>query len=73
LVGKKWSKIASFLPGRAYNDVKNRWYTYLNKIEKVSHTKKQCFDFWNELDSTSIWFWKLDNHTPTKENDFLFE
>ena len=29
LLGNKWSKIASLLPGRSPNDVKNRWYSRL--------------------------------------------
>jgi hypothetical protein len=30
-IGTKWSKLATLLPGRTDNDVKNRWYTHLSK------------------------------------------
>jgi hypothetical protein len=32
IIGKKWSIIANYLPGRTACSVKNRWYSYLNKI-----------------------------------------
>ena len=30
-LGKKWSKITNFLPGRSENHIKNRWHSYLKK------------------------------------------
>ncbi|KAJ0809486.1 putative transcription factor MYB family [Helianthus annuus] len=38
VLGNKWSAIASKLPGRTDNDVKNFWYTHLKK--RVSHYNK---------------------------------
>ncbi|KAJ0956722.1 putative transcription factor MYB-HB-like family [Helianthus annuus] len=38
VLGNKWSAIASKLPGRTDNDVKNYWYTHLKK--HVSHYNK---------------------------------
>ena len=30
-LGKKWSKITNYLPGRSENHIKNRWHSYLKK------------------------------------------
>ncbi|XP_058194577.1 transcription factor MYB30-like isoform X2 [Rhododendron vialii] len=35
LLGNKWSKIASHLPGRTDNEIKNVWHTHLKKRSRV--------------------------------------
>ncbi|GAA0181337.1 DNA-binding transcription factor [Lithospermum erythrorhizon] len=40
IFGNKWSKIASFLPGRTDNEIKNFWHTYIRKSIKSDDTKK---------------------------------
>ena len=40
ILGNKWSRIASSLPGRSPNDVKNRWYSrLLNETRKKMSNK----------------------------------
>ncbi|GLJ46474.1 hypothetical protein SUGI_0979440 [Cryptomeria japonica] len=38
LLGNRWSHIASMLPGRTDNEIKNFWHTHLKKKIKVSGT-----------------------------------
>jgi hypothetical protein len=37
IIGKKWSIIANYLPGRTACSVKNRWYSYLYKFVKINN------------------------------------
>jgi hypothetical protein len=71
-IGQKWATITKFLPGRSDNDIKNRWYTYLNKRnnpfpkkEKKDSIKsenirtkqnKEKIDFGNEIESSFSFF-----------------
>ncbi|GFP92750.1 myb-related protein myb4 [Phtheirospermum japonicum] len=41
-IGNKWSKIASYLPGRTDNEIKNVWNTHLKKRLKNKSTTNQC-------------------------------
>ncbi|KAI3502135.1 hypothetical protein L1887_30166 [Cichorium endivia] len=38
-LGNKWSKIATKLPGRSDNEIKNRWNTHLKKRAQNDHTE----------------------------------
>ncbi|KAL3614884.1 hypothetical protein CASFOL_040545 [Castilleja foliolosa] len=40
-IGNKWSKIASYLPGRTDNEIKNIWNTHLKKRVKNKSTTDQ--------------------------------
>ncbi|XP_042439140.1 transcription factor MYB10-like isoform X2 [Zingiber officinale] len=44
LLGNKWSKIASFLPGRTDNEIKNVWNTHLKKRLMASSSSKEPID-----------------------------
>lgn len=50
-LGKKWSKIANFLPGRSENNIKNRWHSYLKKrfenepflyVDQIKQIIREC-------------------------------
>ncbi|WOL06315.1 transcription factor MYB93-like [Canna indica] len=50
LIGNKWSKISTHLPGRTDNEIKNYWNTHLKKkllrmgIDPVTHTRRTDLD-----------------------------
>lgn len=37
-LGNSWTRIAANMPGRSENEVKNRWYSWIQKHRKSSHT-----------------------------------
>ncbi|MDR1434865.1 MAG: hypothetical protein LBI77_00460 [Puniceicoccales bacterium] len=50
-MGKKWTKIAAFLPGRTDNDVKNRWYNHFSRKKNQDFDLPEC-DFSDQYPST---------------------
>jgi predicted phosphoadenosine phosphosulfate sulfurtransferase len=55
-IGTKWTKIRKMLPGRTDNDIKNRWNTYLSKEREEREEIFVKFDFWKEIELTSVSF-----------------
>ncbi|KAK4439563.1 Transcription factor [Sesamum alatum] len=51
-IGNKWSKIASYLPGRTDNEIKNVWNTHLKK--RLQHTRKSDVIDYEANDSSNM-------------------
>ncbi|KAI3798911.1 hypothetical protein L1987_34195 [Smallanthus sonchifolius] len=51
LLGNRWSAIASKLPGRTDNDVKNYWHSHLKKRVNEQNLESQTTD---QIDSNSL-------------------
>ncbi|PIN19531.1 Transcription factor, Myb superfamily [Handroanthus impetiginosus] len=60
-IGNKWSKIASYLPGRTDNEIKNVWNTHLKK--RVM-TKKPNANHSTSQSSTSSSITSFENEIP---------
>ncbi|CAH8381530.1 unnamed protein product [Eruca vesicaria subsp. sativa] len=52
VIGNKWSKIASHLPGRTDNEIKNVWNTHLKK-RSVKSSNSSASDVTNQASSIS--------------------
>ncbi|XAR67265.1 hypothetical protein NMG60_11001954 [Bertholletia excelsa] len=76
-LGNKWSKIASYLPGRTDNEIKNVWNTYLKKrlVKKDEHSEshaaetKQFSRTSSSLSSSS----STSFHSPNASNQEMEE
>ncbi|XP_054811475.1 transcription factor MYB58-like [Prosopis cineraria] len=52
-LGNKWSKIASYLPGRTDNEIKNVWNTHLKKRLKPKTSQSNVADVSSSSESSS--------------------
>ncbi|KAK4434102.1 Transcription factor [Sesamum alatum] len=62
-IGNKWSKIASYLPGRTDNEIKNVWNTHLKKRALI--TKKTATDEIPSCTSSSSIITSSGDHTKS--------
>ncbi|XP_071724024.1 transcription factor MYB60-like [Rutidosis leptorrhynchoides] len=68
LLGNKWAAIATYLPQRTDNDIKNYWNTHLKK--KLSKFQSINLDPQNQLDSTTSHHSILSCDHESKSLDF---